>query len=291
MNRLLSEEEEDLSLLDMHSPEPLPETRPSRINLTHDAYGVSPAAGSKEVREHRRLTLLGGADSSATRNLLQLTKSSYLEQFQTNQLLSKQHKTSSVLEPLQREDPETHRSSRRHWDVAEKDHLTRHAKFSDSKKKMDRSVSKGGVRYMNASMIEMKDPALLENKSAKHLQEVKVQKEKDAKVADFRFVANKLQQQADRDKQQSYRNRNLSGTGADLISPRGKMVSGFETERAGRSFFELGSPHTPAGLKGEFTDAKRDSSFAAASRQRGASRQTSSLVRKLDGLASTFRIE
>lgn len=70
MKRLLSDEEEDLSALDLHSPEPLAETRPSRINLTHDEYGLSPAAGAKQVRDHRRVTLLGGADSSATRNLL-----------------------------------------------------------------------------------------------------------------------------------------------------------------------------------------------------------------------------
>ena len=72
MKRLLSpsDEEADLSALDFHSPKPLTESRTSRVNLTHDAYGVSPAAGAKQVRDHRRVTLLGGADSSATRNLL-----------------------------------------------------------------------------------------------------------------------------------------------------------------------------------------------------------------------------
>ena len=86
---LINEEEDGFSEHDFHSPEPLPETRPSKVNLSHDAYGLSPAAGTKEVRDYRRLTLLGGADSSATRNLLQLTKSSYLEAFQNNQMLSK----------------------------------------------------------------------------------------------------------------------------------------------------------------------------------------------------------
>ena len=69
----------------------------------------------------------------------------------------------------------------------------RHGLFSDSKKKVDRSVSKGTVRYMNASMIEFNNVGLLENKSAVHLHELKTQKAEDAKVTDFRFLANKLQ--------------------------------------------------------------------------------------------------
>ena len=59
---------------------------------------------------------------------------------------------------------------------------------------------------------------------------------------------------------------NLSGTGADLISPRGKYnqsVSGYMTERAGNSFIEaaLMSPSTPAGKPGDMLDRKRNTSL------------------------------
>ena len=80
-------------------------------------------------------------------------------------------------------------------------------------------MSKGGVRYMNSSMIDLWDGPKLENKSARHLAEVRAKKEK-AHVQDFSFIANKLQQTEDRINQAEYRTRNMSGTGADLISPR-----------------------------------------------------------------------
>lgn len=85
-------------------PVPLEETKPNRLNLTQDVlvHGLLPSANAPVVKDHRRVTLLGG-DSSATRNLLTLQKSSYLEQFQTGKKMGALGKNESIISPVQRD--------------------------------------------------------------------------------------------------------------------------------------------------------------------------------------------
>ena len=210
-------------------PVPLEETKPSRLNLTQDVLtsGVQPSANAPVVKDYRKVTLLGG-DGSATRNLLTLNKSSYLEQFQTGKKMAALGKNESIISPAQREQADTSRT-RRHFenhDVV--GNMVPHGHYNE-RSKLDRSVSKGVVRYMNNSQFDIVDPQPRENESAKHLAELRKQK---PDIKKFSFVANAGQQQEARKQREAHRIFNVSASGADLISPRGQFDAfGSQTAR------------------------------------------------------------